>query len=138
MTQSLFIDTGAFYARYVARDAHHAGAVKTWREIATRGVACLTTNFVVAELITLLSYRINAKGGLQVAREIYGSHRLDVFSVTREIEISALEWLERFADQAFSMTDAVSFAVMTARKLETAFTFDHHFAIAGFRAYTTA
>lgn len=133
MKPPLFIDTGALYARYVARDEHHAQAMKTWKEIAEQRTSCLTTNFVMAELITLLTYRFGAKAGLQAAREIYGSHRLQVFSITTEIELQAFEWLERFADQTFSMTDATSFAVMETRKLTTAFTFDRHFTIAGFQ-----
>ena len=41
--------------------------------------------------------------------------------------------LERHADQDFSFTDAVSFAVMQERGIEEAFTFDSHFATLGFR-----
>lgn len=41
-------------------------------------------------------------------------------------------WLERFGDQRFSLTDAVSVEVMRRLKLRTAFAFDDHFAIVGF------
>lgn len=133
MKSALFIDTGAFYARYVARDEHHARAIPLWKHIAEQRTPCLTTNFVVAELITLLTYRFGTTAGLQAAREMYGSHRLHILSITTDIELQGLEWLERFSDQAFSITDATSFAVMETRKLTTAFTFDHHFTIAGFQ-----
>lgn len=133
MKPALFIDTGALYARYVARDTHHARAIQLWKDIAEQRTPCLTTNFVVAELLTLLTYRFGTTAGLQVAREIYGSHRLHIFSITTDIELQGLEWLERLSDQIFSMTDATSFAVMATRKLTTAFTFDHHFTVAGFQ-----
>jgi len=41
-------------------------------------------------------------------------------------------WLERFRDQRFSMTDAVSFEVMRRERLKTAFAFDQDFETAGF------
>jgi predicted nucleic acid-binding protein len=43
------------------------------------------------------------------------------------------EWLERFDDQDFSLTDAVSFAVMSSRGIAEAITLDRHFVVAGFR-----
>ena len=42
-------------------------------------------------------------------------------------------WLERFRDQRFSMTDAVSFEVMRRERLKTAFAFDQDFETAGFQ-----
>ncbi len=41
-------------------------------------------------------------------------------------------WLERFADQRFSLTDAVSFEVMRRERIQAAFAFDQDFVTAGF------
>ena len=38
----------------------------------------------------------------------------------------------KFADQQVSFTDCVSFVLMRRNRLERAFTFDRHFASAGF------
>lgn len=38
------------------------------------------------------------------------------------------------ADKAWSLTDCISFSVMTERRLSDALTADHHFEQAGFRA----
>jgi predicted nucleic acid-binding protein len=40
--------------------------------------------------------------------------------------------LERYEDRDFSFTDAVSFAVMSERRIREALTLDTHFAAAGF------
>ena len=45
-------------------------------------------------------------------------------------------WLMRYANQPFSMVDAVSFAIMAERGTRAALTLDRHFAIAGFQMVT--
>ena len=42
-------------------------------------------------------------------------------------------WFERRELHKLSAVDAVSFVLMTEARLREAFTFDHHFASAGFR-----
>jgi predicted nucleic acid-binding protein len=42
---------------------------------------------------------------------------------------------EQFADQPFSFTDCLSFAVMKHSGLSRAFTFDNHFRVAGFEVW---
>ncbi len=135
MRSPLFIDTGAFYAKYVARDAYHEESQTLWDKVRTEGWKCVTTNFVVSELISLLVYRFGISQALQAGREIYASHALEIFPSTLEIEIKALEWLERFSDQDFSMTDACSFALMSERQIKVVFSFDKHFEIAGFQKF---
>jgi predicted nucleic acid-binding protein len=52
---------------------------------------------------------------------------------TRELEQAAeRNWLARYADQDFSFTDAVSFAVMADRRIRDALALDRHFAVAGY------
>ena len=57
-----------------------------------------------------------------------------IVTSTAALEATAVsDWLERFADQDYSFTDAVSFAVMTEREMTDALALDHHFASAGFQ-----
>lgn len=136
MKELLFIDTGAFYSRYVVSDDYHQESLRLWQRIREEGIRCFTSNFVLSELITLLIYRFGIAKALQPAREIYASRAIQIVPVSLENELSALERLEKFSDQDFSMTDAVSFAVMEEKKLKQAFTFDHHFDIAGFERFS--
>jgi len=133
--RALFIDTGAFYARYIPRDDHHAAAIALWKKVQEGRIHCLTTHFVLSELVSLFVYRFGSRQALQAAREIYASHAIEIVRATQDLELKALEYLERFLDQDFSMTDALSFAVMEEKRLSTAFTFDHHFEVAGFQRF---
>ena len=42
------------------------------------------------------------------------------------------QWLTRFADQAFSLTDAVTFELMRRERLAAAFAYDKDFVTAAF------
>ncbi len=48
------------------------------------------------------------------------------------LEFKAEKILEKYHDQDFSYTDAVSFAAMHELKIGKAFAFDSHFSTAGF------
>jgi predicted nucleic acid-binding protein len=128
----IFIDTGAFLARYVERDQHHQRSTAYWKELESAAPRCFTSNFVIDELITLLSRRASSKFAAQRARQLYASNVLEILRPDENMELAALELLNRFADQQLSFTDCVSFALMQSIKVTKAFTFDHHFAIAGF------
>ena len=87
----IFIDTGAFLARYVARDQYHKRAVTMWRRIEKRRDRCFTSNFVLDETFTLLARRTSYAFAAERARGLLSSRALVVLRPTREDEISALE-----------------------------------------------
>jgi predicted nucleic acid-binding protein len=128
----IFIDTGPFLARYLARDQHHEAAVRGWEQIGKKGWRCLTTSFVVDETITLLARRVGAPFAAERARAILTSERLTIHRPGAEDELAALDLLEKLGDQSVSFTDCVSFVTMRARGVEQAFSFDRHFRAAGF------
>jgi len=51
-------------------------------------------------------------------------------------EVRARHIIYQYDDKAFSMTDAISFAVMERLHITRAFTFDRHFAQYGFTVLT--
>lgn len=92
----------------------------------------MTTTLVVAETHALLLRRVGRPAALTFVQTVDEAPNLVVRS-TRELEQAAeRNWLARYADQDFSFTDAVSFAVMTDRRIRDALTLDRHFAVAGF------
>lgn len=55
-----------------------------------------------------------------------------MLQVGEELEAEALRWLRRHDEREYSFVDATSFAVMRARKIRDALTFDGDFKAAGF------
>jgi predicted nucleic acid-binding protein len=128
----IFIDTGAFLARYLPHDQNHQSALLGWGQLATRKRPIFTSNFVLDEFFTLLGRRASYTFAAQRVRSILDSRELEILRPDEDIETLAVDLFEKFADQKVSYTDCTSFVLMRQRKIETTFSFDHHFALAGF------
>jgi len=128
----IFVDTGAFVGRYIARDQHHQASVDYWGEVARRGLRCCTSSFVLDETFTLLGRIAGNAFAAERARNIYASRSLRVLRPDATVETAALEFFTKYADQGVSFTDCTSFALMKRERIRRAFSFDSHFAHVGF------
>src|SRR5712692_2682600 len=128
----VFVDTGAFLARYLARDEHHKSAVAAWADLA--GTALFTSNHILDETATLLGRRAGHSFAADRMDNIYGSQTIEILYSTKADELEALRWFRKFSDQRASFTDCISFALMKRLRIPVAFTFDQHFTRAGLRS----
>ena len=133
MAAELFVDTSAWFPAVVATHPDHRRIAAQLTERVRGRQRIVTTNLVVAETHALLLHRVHRSAALRFVATVRQKPNLVVAS-TPELEDHAVSrWLAKFDDQDFSMCDAVSFAVMSARGINEALTLDHHFATAGFR-----
>ncbi len=128
----IFVDTGPFLARHIARDPDHEAALQGWERLRTGRQRCFTSNFVLDEAFTLLGRRVSHAFAAERARLTYASQTLAILRPTHEDEVRAVELFEKYADQQVSFTDCISFILMARNKIPQVFTFDRHFALAGF------
>lgn len=133
MTRRVFVDTGALLALASPSDQSHATAARIARSLQKEGAALVGTTLVLGELHTLLLYRRNAGIARRVVAAVLDDPAYEWLETTAELAREATAaWLERFVDQGFTLTDAVSFEVMRRAKVRTAFAFDQHFVTAGY------
>lgn len=92
----------------------------------------VTTNLVIAESYALIRYRLGHEPGMRFLRSLRQSQRLVRLYADDAAELDAEQLLEKYADQDFSLVDAVSFVVMRQHELTQVFAFDHHFRVMGF------
>lgn len=129
----ILVDTGAFLARYLARDQHHEEAQRAWKRVGKERL--FTSNLVLAETFTLLSRWAGGAFAADRARSILQSEHMTILRPGLDEEIEAIPLLEKYSDQKVSFTDCVSFVLMRRRGIERAFAFDRHFVTAGFRLW---
>ncbi|MBI2910917.1 MAG: PIN domain-containing protein, partial [Chloroflexi bacterium] len=126
MSGAVFVDSGAWIAVWVPRDSLHRRALSTHRQLlgTTRLV---TTNLVIAESYVGIHRNRGHGPATEYLRSLRRSPRLAKIYSDETLEAEAEAILARYADQDFSFTDAVSFAVMRQRGIAEAFAFDRHF-----------
>jgi len=131
----VYIDTWAWYALVDATNSKHFVAKKFSQTLAEQNSSLFTSNFVVAETVNLIRYKLGLSRTLMFRdrlQDFISSGFLQVVRVDIAIEKSAWQILEYYTDQDFSFTDCTSFAIMRQFKIDMAFTQDHHFRVMGF------
>lgn len=127
------VDTSALLALSHARDQHHARAMEIAAGHRARGGTFVGTTLVLSEFYSHLLYLRDAAVARTALRHLVDDPIQSWIAVGPEVVGEAMSgWLARFQDQPFSLVDAVSFEVMRAEGVRSAFAFDHHFEIAGF------
>ena len=123
MTGTVLWDSSAILALLDADDADHARAVAVARQIASEGRPSFITNYIEVEAHALLVRKL----GRTLALEWLLTGRLPVVRALPVEEERAREIVTRHTDKDWTLCDAISFAVLEARHIARAFTFDHHF-----------
>ena len=132
----LFIDTGAFIAKFLPDDQFHSKAVEIWSQLDRKQTKIVTSNFVLDETLTLLARRSSYAFAAEVAQALYSSEVIKIVRPTLETELSALTFFEKFSDQKVSFTDCISFQLMKENNIKNIFSFDRHFTLAGFDLFS--
>jgi predicted nucleic acid-binding protein len=123
VTRDVLWDSSAILALLDADDADHEGAVAIARQIASEARPSFITNYIEAEARALLVRKL----GRGIARLWLLTGGLPVVRALPADEQRAKEMLARHRDKDWTLCDAISFAVLEARHVARAFTFDHHF-----------
>ncbi len=133
--RTAFLDTSGWFAALSPRESGHSAAKAIYRKWIEGDTALVTTNLVVAEMQILLSRVRGSEFAVEFLDSLYQDAAHEVVFADRDVEHAAADrWLRPFADQKFSLADAVSFEVMRERRIRDALALDQHFAVAGFRA----
>ena len=127
------VDTGALIALSRRKDQYHKRAIDIAERHLGAGGQFIGTTLVLAEFHSHLLYLRGPTGARAVVSALLDDPIHEWLPVSSDLEREAVgRWLARFADQEFSLIDAVSFEVMRRHRVTHAFAFDRHFAIAGF------
>ncbi|MGQ0815774.1 MAG: type II toxin-antitoxin system VapC family toxin [Gemmatimonadota bacterium] len=126
-------DTSALLALNRQRDQYHARAIAFARRHKAIGGRYIGTTLILSEVHSHLLYARGAAHARAALLRLLGDPAHEWVSVDTDLLADGItNWLARFADQSFSLVDAVSFEVMRREKISHAFAFDRHFEVAGY------
>jgi predicted nucleic acid-binding protein len=129
----VFVDTGAWIALALTRDPLHARARATWEQLRAAGVRFHTSVPVVLETFTFLDRNTAREVAIAWKDSLKAVRHLKILPSTAKDLEEAWPYFERPELHKLSAVDAVSFVLMSQRRIRVAFAFDSHFATAGFR-----
>lgn len=132
----LFIDTGAFYARADADDAHHETATRLFDAIRSGDLPyrpLYTTQAVVSELATLCLYKLGHDVAVRALSAILESESITVLPVGRSTFAAAADQFAAYDDQTISFVDQTTAVLADEHGVDHLFAFDTDFTILGFR-----
>jgi uncharacterized protein len=128
---TVFMDTYGLIAWINTRDAAHQ-RVKSYLDSYSGSI--VTAEWVLLEFADAFSLSSIKPYAIEATKRI---HRLSMFLVVGfdpAVYQAGFDLYEARSDKDWSLTDCISFTVMTQRGLSEALTADHHFEQAGFRA----
>jgi uncharacterized protein len=128
---AVFADAFYFIALLNPADHHHVAAVAASEALKN---SLVTTWWVLVEVADALSGPAARSRAGTLLRNIEADPQILVAPLENDTLARGLDLFERRADKFWSLTDCISFVVMTERGLTDALTGDHHFEQAGFRA----
>lgn len=123
----LFIDTGAFFARFNERTLEHDRAAAIFQGIRSRELAygpLFTSRYVLSELATLMRRKVGHGPAVIALETIRQAESFNLLPVGRETFDRTCEQFARYDDQRISFVDHSTGVLAEAHDIEHVFTFD--------------
>jgi uncharacterized protein len=131
--EAAFVDSGAWIALALSRDPLHLQAREQWDVLQGASAKLCTSLPVVIETFTFLDRNANRDVALAWQESIYQPRTVRILPCElRDLEES-WDYFRGANLHKLSAVDATSFVIMKRSHIRVAFTFDHHFSMAGFR-----
>jgi predicted nucleic acid-binding protein len=131
--EAVFVDSGAWIALALSRDPLHAQAREQWDLLRAAGAKLHTSIPVVIETFTFLDRNADRDVALTWKESVSTVNLVKILSCDLRDLQQSWAYFRRADLHKLSAVDATSFAIMKRAKIRLAYTFDHHFAVAGFR-----
>jgi predicted nucleic acid-binding protein len=131
--EAVFVDSGAWIALALSRDPLHPQARDQWDMLTGAGAKLHTSIPVVIETFTFLDRNANRHVALAWRESLYQPGTAKILPCDFGDLEQSWQYFRRADLHRLSAVDATSFAIMKRARIRVAYTFDHHFAIVGFR-----
>ena len=128
--QSIFVDTGGWYATIARKDHDHKVAKQF---LLDNKFTLITSDYVMDETVTLLQSRIGHNYAVKFLDTLQASQQIELIYLTPSHIVETIRLFRNRVDKGWSFTDCSSFVLMREYQIQNAFAFDEHFQQAGFQ-----
>lgn len=128
-----FVDTSLWAAFLLRSEPFHDKAVSLLDQARKKGWTIVTTNYVIAELVALLTspMRVPRREQVRIIETFRSASWIRIVHVDPAQEGAAWNLLASHDDKKRSLVDCASFVIMREHAIAAALTTDHHFEQAG-------
>jgi predicted nucleic acid-binding protein len=131
--EAVFVDSGAWIALALSRDPLHPQARDHWSVLQGAAAKLHTSIPVVIETFTFLERNANRDVALAWKDSLHTPRTVKILPCELNDLEQSWAYFRRTDLHKLSAVDATSFTIMKRARIRVAFTFDHHFAVVGFR-----
>ena len=131
--EKVFVDTGAWIARANRRDRHHAQATAIYERLQQQPVKLYTTDYVIDETVTRITYDASHFAAVQFLDSIHDSVEkgdLTLIRIDADRFKKAEELFRQYNTARLAFTDCTSFVICKEYHIFDVFGFDRHFEVA--------
>ncbi|MCD6535346.1 MAG: PIN domain-containing protein [Deltaproteobacteria bacterium] len=127
---TVFADTSGLFALLVRSDYMYVRAQSIFQSFADNNINLLSSSYVLVETIALLQRRV----GMDAVRDFQEKilPLIEIIWVDSYWHEKAVNRLILLNQKKVSLVDCLSFVIMEAKEISTAFSFDGHFEKNGF------
>lgn len=130
----IFVDSDAFVAFLKADDNNHFKAEKYFNELKAKNALFMTSNYVFAEVVTVLSQRIAHSVAVDFIQNIRSfENAMTIRWITEEIEGAAINIFIGQKSKNVSFVDCTNMALMEHFHMDAIFSFDEIYKKNGFK-----
>lgn len=121
---SVFVDSNYFIALYNASDSLHTKAASMAKSMIDRNVRLFISNYVVIEVLTVLSQRVGKQSAILAMESLYNNEQIKMIHVTEELHQQSLDIFKVVKPKNVSLVDCSTLAVLNYANIRQLLTFD--------------
>lgn len=123
----VLVDSDAFVGKFNPLDAHHSQCKDLFEQLKTGGKRLVTTNLVVLETATVLSYRRGQQAAREFLERFVYAGKIDIIPVNSDLQEKTLDLFLQQTKKGTSVIDCSNVVVMRHYHIPTIFSFDRFY-----------
>jgi uncharacterized protein len=133
-SSSLFVDTSAWVSLIGEDEALHTEVTEAYRQAFRERRPLLTANFMIAEVVAVLTSRriVSRERLVAFVDALKAASQLTIEYIDRSTDEAAWALIKSRMQMEWSLADASSFVLMQRDGITEALTLDYHFEQAGY------